>query len=67
VTVNSLFAAGKLYIYEVNQDMSAFIDPDEAERIRQKLVENRITTLQLTNRRKISAYTRVVDIVRHFW
>lgn len=67
VTINSLQAKERLFIYETSQDMSSFIDQDFAEKLRKEFVENRIFTYQLTNWKKIHSYTAVKELVRHFW
>ncbi len=67
ITWNSLKAEKDLYIYEVNSDMSAFIDPRFSEEIRKELVKRRIHTSQLTNLKRIPKYTKVKDLVRKYW
>lgn len=67
VTQNSLAAKKQLLIYELNQDMSKFIDYDFAESIRTELVKRKITTFQLTNLTEILPYTEVSGLVRDFW
>lgn len=67
VTWNSLNAENELRIYEVGQDMTTFINPKLAEKIREEMVEREIKTLQLTNRKKIEAYTKVKRHPTEFW
>ena len=67
VTWNSLNAKEPLRIYEVEQDMSVFLDPGFSEKIREELVFNKITTLQLTNKKHIEPYTKIAELVKKFW
>lgn len=67
VTWNSLNAKNELRIYEVGQDMTTFISLKMAEKIREEMVEREIKTLQLTNRKKIEAYTKVKRHATEFW
>ena len=67
VTYNSLAAKNKLSIFELDQDMSKFIDYEFSEQIRKELVANRITTYQLTNLTKILPYTEVSEMVQNYW
>jgi len=67
VTWNSLSAKNELRIYEVEQDMTAFLPDKFSEKIREELVFNKIKTLQLTNKKHIEPYTKVVELVRKWW
>lgn len=67
VTLNSLNARKYLYIYEMQQDMTAFTDLGFAEEMRRELVDRRIQTRQLTNHQHIKPYTQVTDYVRKYW
>lgn len=67
VTWNSLNAKGELRIYEVGQDMTTFISLKLAEKLREEMVERDIKTLQLTNRKRIEAYTKVKRHATEFW
>ncbi len=67
VTYNSLAAKKNLYIFELDQDMSKFIDYEFSEEIRKELVANEITTNQLTNLKRILPYTEVTEMVEKLW
>lgn len=67
VTWNSLRASDLLRIYEVEQDMSAFLDEKFSEKVRQELVDRQITTHQLTNKKRIEPHTKVAELPRKFW
>lgn len=67
VTYNSLAAKKDLYIFELDQDMSKFIDYEFSEEIRKELVTNQIVTNQLTNLKHILPYTEVTEMVEHLW
>ncbi len=67
VTCNSLAAKNKLYIFELDQDMSKFIDYEFSEHIRRELVSHQITTNQLTNLTKILPHTEVSELVESYW
>lgn len=66
VTYNSLKARGELLTYELST-MNAFLDQDEAEKLRQRFVDNKIKIRTLTNTPKIDAYTNITDLVEKFW
>lgn len=59
VTWNSLRARNVLRIYEMATDMSNFLEPGFAERIREEVVERGISVRQLTNYKRIPPYTNV--------
>ena len=59
VTQNSLAAKKQLLVYELNQDMSKFMDYEFAESMRRELVKRKVTTFQLTNLPEILPYTEV--------
>jgi sugar-specific transcriptional regulator TrmB len=67
VTQNSLAAKKQLLVFELNQDMSKFIDYDFAEEIRRGLVKQKITTFQLTNLPKVLPYTQVTTLISDYW
>ncbi|MBP9702168.1 hypothetical protein KBD69_00630 [Candidatus Woesebacteria bacterium] len=66
VTYNSLKAKGELLTYELST-MNAFMDQYEAEKLRQRFVDNRIKIRTLTNATKVDAYTNVTEIVEKYW
>ena len=67
VTWNSLKAKGLLRTMEVEQDMTAFIDPAVAEKLRQEFVDKKIFVKQLTNKKHIKPYTKVSEMIKHYW
>lgn len=67
VTYNSLSAKKQLLIYELNQDMSKFVDYEFAESVRAEMAEKAITTFQLTNLTQILPHTEVSKLVQEFW
>lgn len=67
VTQNSLAAKKQLLIYELDQDMSKFVDYEFAESMRRELVKRKITTFQLTNLTEILPYTEVTSLIQDFW
>lgn len=66
VTYNSLKARGELLTYELST-MNAFIDQDEAEKIRRRFVQNKIFIRTLTSATKLDPWTSVAEMVLHFW
>lgn len=66
VTYNSLRARGELLTCELST-MNAFIDRDEAEKLRRRFVANNIYVRTLTNAVSIDAWTDVTDMVLHNW
>lgn len=67
ITWNSTRAKDTLRIYEIGQDMTAFLDPTFSEKIRQELLENQVFTKQLTNKKNILPYTKIGELVKNFW
>lgn len=66
VTYNSLKAKGELLTYELST-MNAFMDQDEAEKLRARFVDNKIEIRTLTNATKVDAYTNVTELVEKYW
>lgn len=66
VTYNSLKAKGELLTYELST-MNAFMDQDEAEKLRARFVDNKIMIRTLTNATKVDAYTNVTELVEKYW
>lgn len=66
VTYNSLKANGELLTYELST-MNAFMDQEEAEKLRARFVENKINIKTLTNVTKMSAWTSVTEMVEKYW
>ncbi len=66
VTYNSLKAKGELLTYELST-MNAFMDQVEAEKLRQRFVNNKIKIRTLTNANKVEPYTNVTDLVEKYW
>lgn len=66
VTYNSLKANGELLTYELST-MNAFMDQEEAEKLRARFVENKINIKTLTNVTKMSAWTSVIEMVEKYW
>ena len=66
VTWNSTKAKDMVRIYEL-KDMDAFLEHGTAELMREKFVENKIKTHQLTNAKHIDNYTNVTEKVNKYW
>lgn len=66
VTYNSLKAKGELLTYELST-MNAFLSKKEAEELRRRFVENKITSRTLTNAIKLDAWTDVTEMVEKYW
>jgi len=66
VTYNSLKAKGELLTYELST-MNAFMDQDEAEKLRARFVENKVHIKTLTNVTEMSAWTNVTEMVEKYW
>lgn len=66
VTHNSLKAKGELLTYELST-MNAFMDRDEAEKLRQRFIENKIKIRTLTNTTSLEPWTDVSEMVEHYW
>lgn len=67
ITLSSLEAKDELLIYEMDQDMSAFVSHEFAEEMRRELVKRKIVTRQLTNKQRIESFTSVREYVRNWW
>jgi sugar-specific transcriptional regulator TrmB len=67
VTWNSTKAKNYLRIYELSENMTAFLEYKFSEKVRREFVKNKITTKQLTNSAKIKAYTKVSELVKKYW
>lgn len=65
VTWNSTQAVGALRVFELSQDMGAFLDFDFSERVRIEFVKRGLLkqSLQLTNFSKISPWTNIEEFV----
>jgi sugar-specific transcriptional regulator TrmB len=66
VTYNSSQAKGNLRIFEM-ADMSAFLDYGFCEKVRREFVKNKVNVNELTNLKKMPAWTKVTDFVRDYW
>ena len=66
VTYNSLRAKGELLTYELST-MNAFMDQDEAEKLRERFVENKVHIKTLTNMTEMSAWTKITEMVEKYW
>ena len=66
VTWNSLRARGKIFIYEVSANMTAFLPQEFSERVREELAVQKIHVRQLTNLTRIEAHTKVTELVRNW-
>jgi hypothetical protein len=47
--------------------MNEFMDKSEAEKLRQRFVENKINIRTLTSATHLDAWTNVREIVEHYW
>ncbi len=66
VTYNSLKARGELLTYELST-MNAFLSKREAEELRRRFVENKITSRTLTNATYLEPWTDVTEMVEKYW
>jgi sugar-specific transcriptional regulator TrmB len=66
ITWNSAEAEGELSIFEI-KDMSAFLDYGIAEEVRKEFVRNKVHIKELTNLRKMPAWTNVEELVAKYW
>ena len=66
VTYNSSQAKGELRIFEM-ADMSVFLDYGFCEKVRKEFVKNKVHIRELTNLKKVSAWTRIAELVRDYW
>jgi len=65
VTYNSLKAQGELLTYELST-MNAFMDKSEAEKLRERFVENKIYIRTLTGANHLDAWTNVTEMVEKY-
>lgn len=64
VTWNSTKATGILRVFEMAQDLSAFLDFDFSERVRMEFARNKLKcSRQITNFKHISAWTNIEEFV----
>jgi len=63
VTYNTVHTKSVMRVYEVAH-MSDFLDTDFSERIRQKYVENKIFTRDVTNKKSFQAFTNVAQYIK---
>lgn len=66
ITWNSTEAKDELFIFEI-KDMSAFLDYGIAEEVRKEFVRNKVFIKELTNLRKVPAWTKVEELVERYW
>jgi len=66
VTYNSLRAKNELLTYELST-MNAFMDQEEAEKLRARFVENKVHIKTLTNVTEMSAWTDITEMVEKYW
>lgn len=66
VTYNSLKAKGELLTYEM-ANMDAFMPINEAEKLRERFVENKILVRTLTNLTEMKGWTHVSEMVEKYW
>lgn len=67
ITWNSTKSKDGIRIYEIEQDMNAFLEPDFSEKVRQELADNNVFTYQLSNKKRIDPYTKVKKLVKELW
>jgi sugar-specific transcriptional regulator TrmB len=65
VSYNITKAIDTVRVFEVAH-LSQFLPVTFAESIREKLVERKITTLDLTNHPKLSGFTNVSEMIKHY-
>lgn len=66
VNWNLLRAKDELLSYEVNT-ANVYLSFREAEKLRRQLVDNKILTRTITNKKNIDPFTEVVAMVKHWW
>ena len=66
VTRNSTAAVDELLIFEV-ADLNAFLDVDSAENVRRTYVNNKIQIRELTNLKRVPAWTGVSELWQQQW
>ncbi len=66
VNWNVIRAKGQLLSYEV-ATASAYMSQTEAEKLRQEIVDHKITVRTLTNKTEMSAFTKVKQMVKEYW
>jgi sugar-specific transcriptional regulator TrmB len=67
ITWNSLKAKDTLYIFEMGQSMTPFTGIKFSEKVREELIVRKIFTKQLTNYKKIEAYTKLKQYPKDWW
>jgi len=66
VTWNSLQTQNELLIMEI-KDMSAFLNQQYCEKVREEFVTRKIHIRELSNQKRISAWTNVETLPNQFW
>lgn len=66
VTYNSLRAKGELLTYEIGT-LDSFFTHEEAEKLRENFVANKIHIRTLTHLTRMDAWTDVTAMVEHYW
>lgn len=66
ITWNTTEAKGELFIFEI-ADMSAFLDYGISEEVRREFVRNQVAIKELTNLRRVPAWTKVEELVKKYW
>ncbi|NCO88763.1 hypothetical protein AUK04_04730 [Candidatus Roizmanbacteria bacterium CG2_30_33_16] len=66
VNWNLLQAKGELLSFEV-ATADVYLPNREAEKLRQQLVEKKIMTRTITNKKSIDSFTDVTDMIEHWW
>ncbi len=66
ITRNSVEASGSLKIFELSS-LNALFDRDEAEALRRQFVERNIFIQQITNLKRIDAWTDVIELIDRLW
>ena len=67
ITWNSLRAHKEILIFEMVSNMSEFMDQEFSEEVRREIVKRKIRVRQITNYKKIKAFTKVTDKVIKYW
>lgn len=65
VSYNAINAKGLLRVFEM-EHLSDFLPKEFAEEVREKLVENKVTTHDLTNKTSFPNFTEVTEMVEKF-
>lgn len=66
VTYNSLRAKGELLTYEIGT-LDSFFTHEEAEKLRENFVANKVHIRTLTHLAEMEAWTDVTAMVEHYW